>query len=76
MTMVLEDVQAELRAKGYVWHFFGPKTSVGADGVTRYWFNGSQFGTGRGRLTSQPYGWYTLDEMRAEAFRHHGGDES
>jgi hypothetical protein len=63
----LAEVKAELHAKGYRWHFFGkPRDRV--QSLTLYWFNGSQYGEGRGRLTTQPFGWYTLAEMRAEKF--------
>lgn len=68
----LAEVQAELWAKGYRWHFFGiPHNRQGEawdGGPDRYWFNGSTLGEGRGRLTKQPFGWFTLEEMRAEKF--------
>lgn len=72
--VTLDEVAAELRAKGYRWHFFGiPRNRAGEPwtdlkGQGRYWFNGSQSGEGRGRLTKQPFGWFTLAEMRAEKF--------
>lgn len=72
--LTLDEVKAELHAKGYRWHFFGiPKNRAGEpwvdpQGKERYWFNGSQYGEGRGRLTVQPFGWFTLAEMQAEKF--------
>lgn len=64
----LDVVKAELRAKGYRWFFFG-KTRHAPEDENRYWFNGSKFnGEGRQILAEQPYGYFTLDEMRAEKF--------
>lgn len=71
--LTLEGVQAELRARGWRWHFFGvPRYGDGAavpgpDGEPRYWFNGSTMCEGF-RLSKQPWGWFTLAEMLDEKF--------
>lgn len=67
-TLTLEQVQSELRKRGFAWHSFD-KSTVCKDGLTRYWFNGSYvLGTGHGKLSKQPSGWFTLEEMLAEKF--------
>lgn len=69
----LEPVAAELKAKGHGWYFLGkPSEHKGADGepVVEYWLNGyGSYRTTDGRhVSGQPYGWYSLEELRAEKF--------
>ncbi len=61
----LRPVQDELKAKGHSWFFLGKPTKR-QDGTVQYWLNGMRSMPGaKGR---QPYGWYTLEELRAEKF--------
>jgi hypothetical protein len=66
-TVTLGEVKEVLHDLGYRWHSFGERTHE-RDGQTFYWFNGSMFGEGPGRLTKQPFGWFTLGDMLAEKF--------
>lgn len=63
---LLEPVKEELKRRGHKWFALGrPTLSKDIDPpVVRYWLNGMQ---GNGART-QPYGWYTLDELLAEKF--------
>lgn len=66
MELTLQGVKDVLEARGYRWHYFDVGRFARRD--DRYWFNGSQFGEGPGRLARQPCGWFTLEEMLAEKF--------
>lgn len=57
----LEPVAAHLKAEGHRWFFLGKPTVLG-DGQVHYWLNGY------GGPEGQPFGWYTLEELRAEKF--------
>lgn len=63
----LEPVAKELKERGYRWFFLGnPKTLRPKDAETmelRYWLNGDSI-----RGLGQPFGWYSLEELRAEKF--------
>lgn len=63
----LAPVEAALRARGHRWFFLGnPQPTTLPDGSTavRYWLNGWQ----SPGATGQPYGWYTLEQLRDEQF--------
>jgi hypothetical protein len=64
----LDDVRDELHARGYRWHYFDTGSNLSAARPGYFWFNGSTMGEGPGRLSKQPFGWFTLDEMLAEKF--------
>lgn len=55
----LAPVRATLESRGYRFYALG-RPNLQADGVVRYWLNGSG--------SPQPYGWYSLDELLAEKF--------
>lgn len=69
-----EPVLAELREEGFDVHFFGiPRpgghtTKYGKeDDAVRYWLNGRTVRLPSGRR-GQPFGWFSLDEMRDRVF--------
>lgn len=69
----LEPVAAELKAAGHGWYFLGRPCVLSNDGgepQLRYWLNGHSGGVARDgtRCFKQPFGWYSLDELRAEKF--------
>lgn len=69
----LEPVAAALKAKGHSWFALTRPTETSPGGRPRgvyYWLNGSSgYRTTDGtRVTRQPYGWYSLEELAAEAF--------
>lgn len=61
------DVAAALSADGYAWHSLGRRWSKAADGTVRVWLNGS-YVMGSQHLSRQPFGWFTVDELRREVF--------
>lgn len=61
-TEELEPVKEALAKKGHSWFFLGNPTLT--DGETKYFLNGRP----RNGLEKQPFGWYTRDELLAEAF--------
>ena len=55
----LEPVKEELKKRGFSWYYLGgPKKRDNGD--TIYWLNGSG--------QPQPFGWYTREQLLAEAF--------
>lgn len=75
----LEPVKALLKEEGHSFYSLGRPTELesrhggGGPGVY-YWLNGSSGYTTKGgvRVTKQPFGWYTLDELLDEAFLNEG----
>lgn len=70
----LAPVAAQLKAEGYGYYFLGrPRrdgwtTAAGVESTeVRYWLNGHSVRLEDGTRT-QPYGWYTLDELANKAF--------
>lgn len=61
----LEPVKEELKRKGISWFALGRPTEMERDGEkqVRYWLNGMS-----GRDYPQPFGWYTLEELRQLKF--------
>lgn len=61
----LEPVKEELKRKGITWFALGRPTEMERDGKrqVRYWLNGMS-----GRDYPQPFGWYTLEELRQLKF--------
>lgn len=56
----LEPVADELRRRGHRWFFLGNPRTI--NGQLKFWLNGMAL------QRRQPYGWYTLEELRAEKF--------
>lgn len=69
----LAAVEEQLKEWGHGWYFLGhPQEMTDNDGstVVRYWLNGLGAATSRGGLQCrrQPFGWYSLQELREEKF--------
>jgi hypothetical protein len=75
----LKPVADELAAEGHRWYALGRPTLLkskvggdrvyGGDGEVHYWLNGQGYPlSGSDRGSAQPYGWYTLDELRERKF--------
>lgn len=65
----LKPVADKLKADGRNWYFLG-NPREGEGGVVRYWLNGASGGVSKSGIsfTGQPFGWFTLDELRDERF--------
>lgn len=63
----LKPVATHLKTRGHSWYFLGNPTVLtrreSQDPQVHYWLNGASR-----RGETQPYGWYTLDELREEKF--------